>query len=119
MMKKLGEMCSMWRLTLEGEIVEVQVLSPAVLLPTWTNKWHQSRWLIGLVLRSIYERHRKSSRHSDSSGKSCGVIVEVQVFCVGCGVFTSCVPSLGSSLKSLPSGFAPRGGPTSGIRADG
>ncbi|MED6193452.1 hypothetical protein PIB30_019567 [Stylosanthes scabra] len=45
--KELGEMCSMWRLTLEGEIVEVHV--------------------------SIYEKHRKSSRQGGSSGESLGL----------------------------------------------
>ncbi|MED6205738.1 hypothetical protein PIB30_020525 [Stylosanthes scabra] len=40
-------MCLMWRLTLEGEIVEVQV--------------------------SIYEKHQKSSRQGGSSGESHGL----------------------------------------------
>ncbi|MED6201290.1 hypothetical protein PIB30_093443 [Stylosanthes scabra] len=38
----------------------------------WPNKWYQSRWLIGLVLRSIYEKHRKSSQQDGSSGESRG-----------------------------------------------
>ncbi|MED6203652.1 hypothetical protein PIB30_001350 [Stylosanthes scabra] len=37
------------------------------------NKWYQSRWLIGLVLRSIYEKHRKSSRQGGSSSESRGL----------------------------------------------
>ncbi|MED6217125.1 hypothetical protein PIB30_014787 [Stylosanthes scabra] len=41
--------------------------------PRWPNKWYQSRWLIGLVLRSIYDKHRKSSRQGGSSGESRGL----------------------------------------------
>ncbi|MED6185524.1 hypothetical protein PIB30_057943 [Stylosanthes scabra] len=107
------------------------------------NKWYQSRWLIGLVLRSIYEKHQKSSRQGGSSGESLGIVRrcdrqilecgegakkegELNAQCrdshlrgrlLRCGVFLSCVPSLGSSPKGLPDGFAPHGGPTSDIKS--
>ncbi|MED6159744.1 hypothetical protein PIB30_045063 [Stylosanthes scabra] len=53
--------------------------------PRWPNKWYQSRWLIGLVLRSIYEKHRKSSRQGGSSGESRGVVRRCDGQILECG----------------------------------
>ncbi|MED6223603.1 hypothetical protein PIB30_075525 [Stylosanthes scabra] len=51
----------------------------------WSNKWYQSRWLIGLVLRNIYEKHRKSSRQGGSSGESRGVVRRCDGQILECG----------------------------------
>ncbi|MED6174985.1 hypothetical protein PIB30_074189 [Stylosanthes scabra] len=53
--------------------------------PRCPNKWYQSRWLIGLVLRSIYEKHRKSSRQGGSSGESRGVVRRCDGRILKCG----------------------------------
>ncbi|MED6224760.1 hypothetical protein PIB30_087292 [Stylosanthes scabra] len=41
-LRKGGVECSMWRLTLEGEIVELQVSPRRFYSPWWPNKWYQS-----------------------------------------------------------------------------
>ncbi|MED6113742.1 hypothetical protein PIB30_073674 [Stylosanthes scabra] len=51
----------------------------------WPNKWYQSRWLIGLALRSIYEKHRKSSRQGGSSGESRDVVRRCDGQILECG----------------------------------
>ncbi|MED6205182.1 hypothetical protein PIB30_015520 [Stylosanthes scabra] len=52
----------------------LQLVSPRRFAPDGDpTKWYQSRWLIGLVLMSIYEKHQKSSRQDGSSGESHGL----------------------------------------------
>ncbi|MED6125610.1 hypothetical protein PIB30_070268 [Stylosanthes scabra] len=53
--------------------------------PRWPNKWYQSRWLIGLVLKSIYEKYRKSSRQGGSRGESRGVVRRCDGRILKCG----------------------------------